>query len=55
MKKICELLINSCEDRASLVSILDFAGYIVEIRDKKSDRYYSSKDYVVVVYEKEVK
>jgi len=51
---ICKLKVNHCEDRASLVSILAFAGYRVSIENQKSGIYsFSSDDYFVVVEDKE--
>jgi hypothetical protein len=47
---IAKLKVNHCEDRASLVSILAFAGYKVSIQTVKEPRYsLSGPDYFVIV------
>lgn len=48
--KICELKINRDSDRASLISILAFAGYKVSIKERpREGRFLYRHDYFVIV------
>jgi hypothetical protein len=48
--KVCELKINNGEDRATIVSILAFAGYKVSIETRNKDKYSNfEKEYFVIV------
>lgn len=52
--KICELKVQHDGDRATLVSILAFAGYKVSIDARKPKDYLNlGKDYFVIVEDKE--
>jgi len=48
-EKLCELKVNHCKDRASLVSILAFAGYKISIEEREEERWSIQKDYYVIV------
>lgn len=49
-KECCSLKISSCEDRSTIVAILNAAGYKTHIED--NGELYFSKEYYVVVEEK---